>query len=120
MYGAMSVPGKTRRIFGIIGILTILLIIFIYYLSRAIQNMLLPVVDYENPKKGYLEEKITMDGKVSIYDLQNVTSLESYKILGICVKVGDNVKQGDILLEYDIDENKIEIKKKNYRYDNCY
>lgn len=95
-----------------IGVVFMMFIIVMFYVSKSIQYYLLPAVDYEKSSKGYIEEQITLDGFVQMYNEKLQTAMNSYKILSLCVQAGDTVEKGDVLFKFDKSEYEIEIKKK--------
>lgn len=103
---------KVRKIIGATGVVFIIFIICMMYVSRALTSYLLPVVEFEKPKKGYVSDKISMEGVVKLLEDKNITAANGFRVLNINVSVGDVVKRGDVLLEYDKYETEMEIKRK--------
>lgn len=65
--------------------------------------------------KGTLEDSFSSTGTVKSAKTSNVTTSQNYSIKSVLVSVGDEVKEGDVLVTLDTSdlENQIEREKKN-------
>ncbi len=101
-----------RNAIGIVGILFILFIFLMFNISKTLQDYLLPVVECEKPKKGYLSQQITLEGEIVLCDTKKITAMEQYNVQEIMVNEGGKITPGDLLLKFDTSQIELDIKSK--------
>ncbi|AQR93012.1 HlyD family secretion protein [Clostridium saccharoperbutylacetonicum] len=100
-------PSKKAIIFSIIFVIIVAAII-----AKIIMPKPAPQVKYTTLSKGKVVNSVNVLGEIKSQDTTNIYSTESNAIKEVKVKVGDNVKTGDILaildsagLEKDIEQS---------------
>lgn len=81
-------------------------------LSRAAVNLITPAVSLAAPEKEVLSYEITGAGTVEENQIQPVNVLSGIRIKNVPVREGDIVKEGDVLLELDLEDLNVKIAQK--------
>lgn len=93
------------------------LILLFTILSRAVDSLTVPVVQTTEPKSGNLEFVTTADGQVEPRKELSLSLDSGYKIKDILVREGQEVKEGDVLIELDLESIQKKIDEAQLAYD---
>lgn len=92
--------------------LFIIIILFLTFFSKTINNFMLPQVDVINPLGGSLVRKIDGHGVIKAKDSYEFYTNSSIKVLSVNVKPGQLVKKGQMIMV--LDKKELEKKLQDY------
>ena len=99
-----------RRFIGKLGIILIIAIILLTFLSKTINNSLMPKVTTVQFVKGSLQESFEAEGTVELSGKRKVLAGGSWKVEEVAVKADQQVKKGDVLAVMNERDILIELK----------
>jgi len=99
-----------RKLIGKLGIILILAVILLTFLSKTINNSLMPKVTTVQFAKGSLQEKFETDGTGEFSGKHKIFAGDSWRVEEVDVKVSHQVKKGDLLAVINKRDIQIEIK----------
>lgn len=108
----LSVPKK--RLIGALGIGMIIVIILLTFLSKTINNLLLPKVTTVQFVTGSLQESFEAEGSIELMEKSRVVSVGSWKVEEVAVKADQQVKKGDLLAVMNERDVGIDLKTFDY------
>lgn len=103
-----------RRIIGRLGIILIIVIILLTFLSKTINNLLMPKVTTVQFVKGSLQESFEAEGTVELLEKSRVISAGTWKVEEVAVKADQQVKKGDVLAVINERDIRIDLKTLDY------
>lgn len=98
-------PAKRREWVKNAAIIFLSVMLALTFFSNTIMNYSLPEVATEYVQRGTITEKVRGSGSITATDPYNVSISESRVISGVAVKVGDEVKKGDVLFYLEDEES---------------
>lgn len=101
----------------IAGIIPVAVIVGIFVISRPGKNNYLTVQTIA-VSQGELQSYLSTTGIIKSQDMKEYYGPQS-QVSKVNVKVGDNVKKGDILVTYEVDNQNNNIKQAEIQYDNA-
>lgn len=107
----MGTQSSRRRIVGKAGIILLIAVIALTFLSRTIEGFLMPKVTVTNFVKGSLQNKFDTEGTVELLDKGVILAGGAWKVKKVYVSMGQTVKKGDLLAEIDNNDILIDIKR---------
>lgn len=96
----MSLQDRAGRLF--IGFLIMMLLLT--FVSRAAASVTVAKVDVTSPKKGTLNFAVNGVGTLGAKAEKYLNLYEGVRIAGVFVNEGQNVEEGDLLFQYDIND----------------
>ena len=97
-----------KKVIQMLGGFLVLMLLFTM-LSRAADGMGLPRVETVTPQKMSIAHKVTAEGKVEQNREQAVSTEPNQIVKAIYVEVGQQVEEGELLFELDMEELKEQI-----------
>ncbi|MDD4493515.1 MAG: biotin/lipoyl-binding protein [Eubacteriales bacterium] len=106
-----EVIATRRKLITKLGIILIIAILLLTFLSKTINNALMPKVSIVQSVRGSLEAKFETAASVNYLDKRNIYAGGQWKVEEVKVKVNEQVKKGDILAVLGGSELQIDIKR---------
>jgi len=100
-----------QRIIRNIGIGFVIVMIVLTYLSKTINNLLLPRVMYIEPSSGTIVKEQKVAGEIVFDDYKQLVAAGDWELVDIKVHEGDMVKKGDVLAVFDASEVQLAIER---------
>lgn len=88
---------KKRELIKTIAIIFLAVLLVLTFFSNTIMNRSLPEVATGIVNSGTINAKIRGNGTISANEKYEVILNQTREVRSVCVKVGDSVKQGDLL-----------------------
>lgn len=98
-------PSKRREWVKNAAIIFLSIMLVLTFFSNTIMNYSLPEVATEYVQSGTITAKVRGTGNITASDPYNVSIEESRVISSVAVKVGDEVKKGDVLFYLEDEES---------------
>ncbi|HYE12707.1 MAG TPA: efflux RND transporter periplasmic adaptor subunit [Patescibacteria group bacterium] len=107
---------RRKNVTGKLLVTFIIMMVLLTFFSNTINNFTLTRVTLESSTRGALVKEISGEGRI-----EATTVFEQYidtnlKVLDVYVQAGDTVKQGQAILDLDIDGLKSSLQDENARY----
>lgn len=93
------------------GLLFLLIIILLTFFSKTINSLLMPEVECERPRGGYLQTDIYASGEVKSRDIQKTFAYGAWNIVEVKVKEGMEVSKGSTLAIIDTDNILLDLNR---------
>ena len=114
-----------KKIIAAMGIIFIVSVMLLSFFSKTIANLSLQKVTIARGTMNYLKQEARYEGKASFEKEIKVVAPTRCKVKGIYVKVGEQVKAGQLLCkvegnnsQYDLKKKQLDLEKNqlNYKY----
>ncbi|ABR50807.1 efflux transporter, RND family, MFP subunit [Alkaliphilus metalliredigens QYMF] len=107
---------EKRKIIGKATVIFLMVMLFLTFFSKTINNLTLPKVTYETPTSGALMKEVTDTGNVVAKTIRDLYVHTSMRVTGVMVEVGDEVYQGQTLLTLDTADIENQLKDQQDQY----
>lgn len=107
---------KRKKVTGKLIVIFILMMALLTFFSNTINNFTLPRVAVDSPVRGSLIKELSGEGRIEAKSFHEQYIDTNLKILDIYIQVGDTVKQGQPILELDVDDLHSDLQDENAKY----
>lgn len=107
---------KKKRI--IIAVIAIIAVVVVLSFCSRNQNVA-HVVRVKEVEMGDIQSWLSTNAMIESCDVKNYYGTSGLKVKKVCVEVGDTVKKGDIILEYDLTDLITAVEQAQIQYDNA-
>lgn len=108
----LEISMTRRKLIGKLSIILVIAVVLLTFLSKTINNSLMPKVTTTQFIKGSLQEEFEADGTVELSDKHKIYAGNSWKVKEVAVKVNQQVKKGDLLAVIGKKDIEVEMKTK--------
>jgi HlyD family secretion protein len=110
----LEINTTRKKLVGRAGLVLIIALILLTFLSKTINNLLMPDVTTIRPVKGSLQERFETDGVIEYLEKHRIYSGGSWKVTEVKVMQHQRVRKGDLLAVVDMHDMLVDKKAKEY------